>query len=189
MNDYKNGIYIFKLQEDEVWNKIKTDSASLYQYYLDTKDNYNWPLRVSFAEIYSTKDSLINYYYSLIQAGADFDSLAIAKTERPGMKEKAGKYSLDSVGNNPLYEEASKLDKPGDYSKPFKNGPGYSILKLTEKDLPGPKTFEEARADVSGKYQESESKRLDQQYIERLKKRYEPVIYYSELDKAFREDK
>ena len=189
MNDYKNGIYIFKLQEDEVWDKIKTDSASLYQYYLDTKDNYNWPLRVSFAEIYSTKDSLINYYYSLIQAGADFDSLAIAKTERPGMKEKAGKYSLDSVGNNPLYEEASKLDKPGDYSKPFKNGPGYSILKLTEKDLPGPKTFEEARADVSGKYQESESKRLDQQYIERLKKRYGPVIYYSELDKAFREDK
>lgn len=189
MNDYKNGIYIFKLQEDEVWNKIKTDSASLHQYYLDTKSNYNWPLRVSFAEIYSRKDSLINYYYSLLQNGADFDSLAAAKTERPGMKEKAGKYSLDSLGNNPLYEEASRLEKPGDYSKPFKNGQGYSILKIVEKDLPGPKTFEEAKADVSGKYQESESKRLDQQYIERLKKRYEPVIYYSELDKAFREDK
>ncbi len=23
MNDYRDGIYIFKLQEDEVWNKVK----------------------------------------------------------------------------------------------------------------------------------------------------------------------
>jgi peptidyl-prolyl cis-trans isomerase SurA len=189
MDDYKNGIYIFKLQEDEVWNKIKTDSSSLYQYYLDTKSDYSWPLRVSFAEIYSSKDSLINYYYTLLQNGADFDSLAAAETERPLMKEKHGKYSLDSLGTNPLYKEAAKLQNPGDYSKPIENAGGYSILKLLEKDLPGPKTFEEARADVSGKYQESESKRLDQQYIERLKKRYEPVIYYSELEKAFKEGK
>ncbi len=189
MDDYKNGIYIFKLQEDEIWNKIKTDSASLYQYYLDTKSDYNFPLRISFAEIYSTKDSLINYYYSLLQNGADFDSLAAIKTERPGMKQKSGKYSLDSLGNNSLYQDAAKLEKPGDYSKPFKNSSGYSILKLIEKDLPRAKTFEEARADVSGKYQESESNRLDQQYIEKLKKRYEPVIYYSELEKAFQENK
>jgi len=189
MDDYKNGIYIFKLQEDEIWDKIKTDSASLYQYYLDTKSEYNLPLRISFVEIYSTKDSLINYYYNLLQDGADFDSLAALKTERPGMKQKSGKYSLDSLGSNSLYQEAAKLENPGDYSKPFKNAGGYSILKLVEKDLPRTKTFEEARADVSGKYQESENKRLDQQYIERLKKRYEPVIYYSELEKAFQENK
>ena len=189
MDDYRNGLYIFKLQEDEVWNKIKTDSARIYQYYLDTKGDYNWPLRVSFAEIYSTKDSLINHYYNLLQDGADFDSLAAAETERPLMKEKSGKYSLDSLGTNPLYKEAAKLEKPGDYSKPIENAGGHSILKLIERDLPRTKTFEEARADVSGKYQESENKRLDQQYIERLKKRYEPVIYYSELEKAFQENK
>lgn len=26
MADYKNGIYIFKLQEEEVWNKVELDS-------------------------------------------------------------------------------------------------------------------------------------------------------------------
>ena len=29
MDDYKNGIYIFKLQEDEVWNKVAIDSVKL----------------------------------------------------------------------------------------------------------------------------------------------------------------
>jgi len=189
MEDYRNGVFIFKLQEDEVWNKIKADSSSLYKYYMETNDNYIWSDRVSFAEIFSAKDSLINYYYSLLQSGADFDSLVTARTERAGMREKGGKYLLDGVSTSPLYEEANKLENPGDYSGPFQNKGGYSIVKLIEKDAPKPKTFEEARAEVAGMYQENESKRLDQEYIESLKKRYKPVVFYSELEKAFKEEK
>ena len=47
------------------------------------------------------------------------------------------------------------------------------------------KTFEEAKAEVSGAYQEYESKRLENEYIDSLKKKYSPVIYYDELRKAF----
>ena len=32
MNEYKNGILIFKLQEDEVWNKMKMDSIAIYEF-------------------------------------------------------------------------------------------------------------------------------------------------------------
>ena len=156
---------------------------------METNDNYVWSDRVSFAEIFSAKDSLINYYYSLLQSGADFDSLVTARTERAGMREKGGKYLLDGVSTSPLYEEANKLENPGDYSGPFQNKGGYSIVKLIEKDAPKPKTFEEARAEVAGMYQENESKRLDQEYIESLKKRYKPVVFYSELEKAFKEEK
>lgn len=185
MEDYRNGIFIFKLQEEEVWNKINVDSTRLYEYYLGTKENYKLPERVSFAEIYSVKDSLINYYYNQLQAGADFDSLAGNKTEKSAMKDKGGVYPLDDVKKSALYEEANKLEKPGDYSKPFKNGNGYSIVKLIEKDEARTKTFEEARAEVAGAFQDKESKRLENEYIERLNKRYEPVVYYSELEQAF----
>lgn len=188
MEDYKNGIFIFKLQEDEVWNKIKSDSSSLYQYYSDNRENYSWPDRVSFVELFSMKDSLINYYYSLLQNGTDFDSLAAARTEKAGMKEKLGKYPLDDVEKSPLYKEAAKLESPGDYSEPFKTGNGYAIVKLVEKEPARLKTFEEARAEVAGAFQESESKRLEQEYVESLKNRYEPVFFYSELDKAYEEN-
>jgi peptidyl-prolyl cis-trans isomerase SurA len=39
MDDYKNGIFIFKLQEDEVWNKVKIDSAKLRANYEAIKGN------------------------------------------------------------------------------------------------------------------------------------------------------
>ncbi len=188
MDDYRNGIFIFKLQEEEVWNKIAIDSAKLNQYYLTTKENYKFPDRVSFVEIFSAKDSVINSYYAQLQAGISFDSL-VSHTERPAMKDKGGVYPLDAVKKSPLYEEANKLEKPGDYSKPIKVTGGFAIIKLIEKDPARLKTFEEARAEVAGAFQESESKRLENDYLERLNKRYEPVVYYSELEKAFVEKK
>jgi len=185
MEDYKNGIYIFKLQEDEVWNKIKIDSAKLHHHYLETKDNYVWNDRVDFSEIFSKKDSLINYYYSLLENGEVFDSVASKYTERPGYKEKAGSFGLVDANSSTLAEAANKLKKPGDYTKPFATTGGFSIIKLNAKEPSRLKTFEEAKAEVSGSYQETESKRLDQAYIESLKKRYEPEYHYEELEKAF----
>jgi len=188
MDDYSNGIFIFKLQEEEVWNKIEIDSSKLNQYYLSTKENYKFPDRVSFAEIFSAKDSVINSYYEQLQAGTDFESLA-SNTERLAMKNKGGVYPLNDIKTSPLYEEANNLEKPGDYSKPIKVTGGFAIVKLIEKDPARLKTFEEARAEVAGAFQENESKRLENDYIERLKRRYEPVVYYSELEKAFVEEK
>ena len=186
MEDYRDGIFIFKLQDEEVWSNISFDSTKLYNYYLTTKDNYVFPDRINFSEIFSRKDSLINHYYDLLKKGADFDSIATKYTERPGYAEKAGNYGLVEINNSPLSEEANKLKNPGDYSKPFADAGGYSIVKLVEKEPSRIKTFEEAKAEVSGAFQESESKRLEKEYVDKLKNEYKAVIYYDNLEKAFK---
>jgi peptidyl-prolyl cis-trans isomerase SurA len=186
MEDYRNGIFIFKLQDDEVWSKISFDSTKLYNYYTTTKNNYVFPDRINFSEIFSRKDSLINHYYDLLKKGNDFDSIAAKYTERPGYAEKAGNYGLVEINNSPLSVEANKLKNSGDYSNPFANTGGFSIIKLVAKEPSRVKTFEEAKAEVSGAFQESESKRLEQEYIDKLKNEYKAVIYYDNLEKAFK---
>jgi len=186
MNNYKNGIYIFQLQQDEVWNKINIDSTKLHDYYLKNKDKYVWPDRVNFAEIYAKSDSAIKFYYSLLQKGENFDSVAAKYTERPGYEKKAGIWGLQDVSSSELSAEANKLDKPGDYSKPFHSVNGFSIVSLIAKDPSHIKTFEEAKAEVSGAYQELESKNLENNYVDSLDKLYKPKIFYNELDKAFK---
>jgi peptidyl-prolyl cis-trans isomerase SurA len=186
MEDYKNGIYIFKLQEDEVWNKVQVDSTKLYEFYQNTKENYKWPDRVSYSEIFSKKDSVINHYYSLLQKGENFDSLAVHYTERIGYKEKAGNFGLQDIASSKLAEEASKLQKPGEYTAPIQTTSGYSIVRLNDKESARLKTFEEAKAEVSGAFQEFESKRLEQVYLENLKKKYEPELYFDKLEEAFK---
>jgi peptidyl-prolyl cis-trans isomerase SurA len=188
MDDYKNGIYVFKLQDEEVWSKIDADSAKLYDYFLQTKDKYNWPDRINFSEIYSKSDSLIHVYYNQLKNGADFDSLAAKYSERPQMKEKAGNYGLIAVDYSTLSSKTNELlSTPGSYSEPFPYSGGYSIVKLIAKESARPKTFEESKAEVSGAFQEAESKRLEQNYLENLKKRYEPQLYYDKLEEAFKE--
>jgi len=185
MNDYRDGIYIFKLQEEEVWNKVKIDSASVYNYWEANKENYTKPEMISFNEIFSLNDSLINKYYESLREGASFDSLANYYTERPGKKETSGFYELQDVNFSDFSKEANKLKIAGNYSEPVPFSGGYSIFKLNERQPAGLKTFEEAKAEVSGEYQEMESKRLEDEYINSLTKRYNPVIFYDELGKAF----
>ncbi len=186
MENYKDGIYIFKLQEEEVWNEVKVDSTKLYNYYLTTKDNYRWPDRVNFVEIYARSDSAIQHYYDLLIHGENFDSLAAMHTERPDYKSKAGVWGIQEVSSSDLAAAAYKLEKPGDFSKPFPYQSGFSIVSLIAKDPSHLKTFEEAKAEVSGAYQESESNKLEQEYVDRLSKLYKPKIFYNELDKAFK---
>ena len=53
-----------------------------------------------------------------------------------------------------------------------------------KKDPAHEKTFDEAKPEVSGTYQEVESKNLEKNYIDYLTKIYKPKINYSELDKV-----
>lgn len=183
MEDYKSGIFIFKLQEDEVWNKIQLDSARLVQHYENTKTKYVWPDRVEYGEIYTSSDSLSKVYYDMLKKGEDFDSVAAKYTERPNYKEKAGRFELADVNITTLSAEANKLQNSGDISKPFAYGGGYSIFKLYKKDASRGKTFEEAKAEVSGSFQELEAKRLEEAYINSLKVKYQPKMHYDALSK------
>jgi len=187
MKDYQNGIFIFKLQEDEVWNRVSIDSVKLYNHYQKNMQKYYWQDRVGYTEIYAKKDSVIKHYYSLLKAGENFDSLAV-KTERTQVKDKNGRYDLQVVGSTEFSKLVNNLNKVGDYTEPVPNPGGFSILRLDTKDSARLKTFEEAKPEVSGGFQEFESKRLENEYIDTLKKKYSPVINYDELRKAFKQN-
>jgi peptidyl-prolyl cis-trans isomerase SurA len=188
MQDYQNGIFIFKLQEDEVWNKIVLDSVKLYQYYESNKDKYRWTDRAAFTELWTLSDSLANLYLNQLKNGeVSFDSLA-KKTEKATMILKEGKYDKTATSNSELAKIAFDLEKEGDISEIFPNSSGYSIIRLDQKDPARIKTFDEAKPEVTGSFQELESKRLENNYIELLKKKYKPVIYYDNVKKAFKKE-
>ncbi|MCX8056576.1 MAG: peptidylprolyl isomerase [Ignavibacteria bacterium] len=184
MEEYKNGILIFKLQEEEVWNKIQIDENKLREYWEKNKEKFQWPDRVEYSEIFVRNDSLAREIYKMLKAGEEFDSLAAKYTERPGFKEKNGYHGIKPVLDNLLSQKADQL-KEGEFSEPFQNTNGYSIVKLLKRHPAGMKTFEEALPEVSGAVQEIESKRLENDYLEFLKATYKPRIYYDKLSKAF----
>lgn len=186
MKEYRNGLYIFKLQEEEVWNKLKIDTTDIHNYYIKHKAKYYWPEKVDFSEIYSRSDSLINKYYKILKNGADFDSLAAKYTERKGYKLKKGRFGLMEITKNPMALKAASLEIIGEFSKPFKSSGGWSIVKLNKRMKAHPKTYEEAKAEAASDYQEVASKQLENKYIESLKKIYHPEYFYDKLKEAYK---
>jgi peptidyl-prolyl cis-trans isomerase SurA len=186
MKEYREGIYVFKIEQDEIWNKINADSANLYQYYLQNMNKYRWPNRVDFSEIYNTKDSVINAVYDKLKNGTSFDSLAVKYTERPGYQSKAGHFGIEDVSASRLSDVADSLASSGDFSKPFKYSDGYSIVMLNEKLPASAKTFDEAKAEVSANYQDAQSNKLRDAYKQQLISKYKPVYYYDKLSEAFK---
>lgn len=187
LDDYENGMYLFKILEEEVWSKISIDSTRTLAFWEETKNNYKWKDRVEFKEIYNPKDSLINKYYSQMLSGDSFDSLYVKYNQRSGYENKIGYSGLVDVDLNELAKQANSLSKAGDVSKPFSFENGYSIVKLIKKESARIKTFDEAKAETASVLQEKESKRLEDTYLNKLKNIYHPKIYYDELSKAFKQ--
>ncbi len=185
MEDYRNGIYIFKLQELEVWNKIKNDSTFLMEYYNAHKNGYIWPDRVEFGEIFVKNDSLAQVLYKKLSEGAALDSLAAQFTERSNMRGKKGLHALQDVNLNNLYKEANKHPE-GFLTSPFSIDGGYSIIKVYKKEKSRIKTYDEAKPEVLSGYNEQEQKKMEEQYINTLKSKYKPVYFYENLQDAFK---
>ena len=186
MEDYKNGIYIFKLQESEVWNKVKIDTNDVKKYFENNRDKYKLSDRVTFYEIFTRNDSLINEYYDRIKNGESFEELAKKFTERTSKKKTFGLHELTNVSSSVMAQKAWSLKNIGDISEPFKAGNGWSIVKLAGKEPARNKTYREAKAEVISDYQEYLSGKLEEEYIQKLKDRYHPEYYYDELSKAFK---
>lgn len=185
MDEYKNGILIFRLQEDEVWNKMKMDSTEIVKLYENNLEKYVWPNRVQFSTLFTTKDTLAQQYLQMLKQGADFDSLLNKYSEKLRSK-NPGKDKLIAEDTNNLSKAAYKLKNVGDISGLVKDIDGWNIIKLIKKEAARTKTFEEARTEVTSDYQDLESKQLEENYVNRLEKVYSPELFYEELENAYK---
>ena len=186
MVDYRNGIYIFKLQEDEVWNKVKVDSSELKRIYDENKEVYRTAEQVGFSEIYVSKKQDIEKIYHMVKEGQDFDSLAVQVSKRTSLKNKAGNHGLKRIDDSEMSKMANSITNIGEISEPFIVKGGWSIVRLNEKIPSRIKTFKEALPELSSEFQESESKRLEEKYNNGLIELYKPNYFYNELENAFK---
>lgn len=184
MQEYREGVLLFRAEQEAVWNAVKVEDDALKAFWEERKGEYTWPDRVRFSEIFVTSDSLATVLRDSLNAGVDFAELAERHTQRSGYKKKQGDWGFQAFDANELATAAAK-GAAGWIEGPVKFQYGYSIIKVTEKDKAREKTFEEARSEVSSKFQEYESKRLEREWIQSLRDKYGVTVHEDVLRKAF----
>ena len=58
LNEYREGILLFDITNQNVWNKAVNDTVGLNQYFIDNQQNYMWNDRVE-ASIYTCSNKTI----------------------------------------------------------------------------------------------------------------------------------
>ncbi len=162
--EYRDGLLLFDLMEDKIWNAVKEDTTALMAYYEKNKMKYQWPERIDAIIVSGANKEHILAAEKALQKGADADVL---------------KTQLNTEDSQNIIVTSGKFGKdhqviPDNFN--FKNGitPVYShnnafhVAKVNEVLPASQKSFEDSKGNVISDYQlEYEAK-----WIESLRAKY-----------------
>lgn len=169
INEYHDGILLYEIMSDKVWNKAVKDTAGLRAYFSENRSNFMWPFRLD-ATIYECLNYGIALEVSKMIQNDTINSKhvldKINKDSELNLKVKMNKFdpintpSLKdqklSIGVNPIYEFEGKL----------------YVVKVS-KELPVmQKEFSEAKGAATSEYQNH----LEKKWLDELRKKYKVTI-------------
>ena len=180
LKEYRDGILLFSLTNQEIWQKGLNDSLGQQAFFAKNSQKYQWKTRV---QAYLTKvndaSKLENARKYLQNNGFDPNSFAAFEADYRANHPNA--YATESGTFE--YEEHPILSRV-DLNKPYQElvveGVSY-ILVVGKVFPPGPRKFEEARGLIIQDYQAS----LDEALTKRLKEKYPVQINSGVKEKTF----
>ncbi len=165
MQEYRDGILLFELTNDMVWNKAIEDTTGLKAFHEKHKDEYMWEERAAAKIVTVTNNDFVEEARKLAGEGKSKAELLEALNDstsnnviiREGKFEKEGNPYIEKVA----WEKGLSETKDHNDNKFF-----VYIERFVE---PEPKTLEEAKGPVTADYQNH----LEKEWIKELRDRYD----------------
>lgn len=182
IKEFRDGILLFKVEREQVWDKLKFDTVAAKEYFGALDKKYYTDPSYKLLEIHVLNEDLANELYERAEEGESFEDLASKYTERKGFREKKGDWGFVSVDNNDLGKIVSqKGASEGDILKPFEIDEGYSIVKVVEYRGSREKTFEEAIPEFAQEFQDYYQKKLTEEWLSEVRKKHAVKIHKDKL--------
>ena len=175
MQEYHDGVLLYEIMTDKVWNKANKDTIGLKNFYENHKANYQWKDRID-AMVYECLDkNIANQVIKMLKNDTITSKHIIEKLNEKSelnLKVKTNKYELNEIsylkgrtykkGTNPSYEFGGK----------------YYVIKVNELIPAGPKLLIDAKGLITSDYQNY----LEQEWLKELTMKYpfkinEKIIY------------
>ncbi|UII22679.1 peptidylprolyl isomerase [Fulvivirga ligni] len=165
VKEYKEGILLFQLMEEEVWNKAVKDTVGLKNYYENHQDSYQAGERVE-ATIYNAKsEDIIKEIKDLLASGDSVNTKALEDKYN-----QKGALSLQVKEGVFEKEDESVLDqiswKEGTFTQE-QNG-RYNLVVIHRIIPAGPKALNEIKGMVISDYQNH----LEKEWVSELRAKY-----------------
>tara|TARA_R110002051_G_scaffold84045_1_gene148877 strand:+ start:1985 stop:3985 length:2001 start_codon:yes stop_codon:yes gene_type:complete len=180
VNEYKNGMLLFELMNNEVWQKALEDSTGQRNYFQNNTDNYMWSKRVKALIVKAIKSQNISKVESWLSTKTLTDSLSTELKNR-FLEKNTLLFTVEQktfeVDNNELLSE---LDLNQTFHKLHQNE--ETVLIVLGETLPArQKKYEETRGRLIQDYQQY----LETKLITELKQKYTIQVNEDEKEKIY----
>lgn len=174
MNEYHDGILLYEIMSDKVWNKAMTDSTGLKAFYEANKSNYVWDKRYDALVYESVSSDVAKQVYKLAKKNLTSDSITkiINANSELNLRVRSGKFELSKTPY--LKDQPLKKGKNKPYSFDGKN----YVIVLNEIIEAKNKEISEAKGIITSDYQTY----LEKEWLKELEKKHtikvnEEVLY------------
>ena len=165
LQEYHDGILLFSLMENQVWNKAVNDTIGLQEYYERNKNNHVWEERVKALVVTCNEVEYLDDFENMVREGVSLDSLhkfitknRLKTTARMRFFQKGENFNVDSTEwvAGTINIMPSTVDK------------SVVIVKIEEVRQPEPKTLNEVRGHITSGYQAE----IEKQWMQSLREKY-----------------
>ena len=177
VQEYHDGILLFSLMENQVWNKATQDTLGLQDYYERNKDSYMWNDRVRAMVVTCQRKDNVEEIKNLVVEGIEIDSLRSYLRENKA--QASARFSYYQKGDN-VNVDATEWKEGTIALYPSKVDNSTQIIKIVEVRQPEPKTFKEAKGLVTSGYQVE----LEAQWLKELREKYAVEVNEKLLNKV-----
>lgn len=176
MDEYRDGLLLFDLMEKEIWERSKTDTLGLKNFYENQKNAYQWKNRLDVIIASSTNMDVIKKAQKMLKQKVAPEKIK----EQLNSKDKVAVMTNVGVfedGNDAL---PKNLKHEVGVSEILKDG-DYYFVTMVNKILPaGPKSLDECKGKVINDYQQY----LEQNWVNELKKEFTIKTYPEVFEKV-----
>ena len=172
-NEFKEGNLLFDIMDKQIWSVVNADDEKLKTFHAARKEKYQWRQSVDALIITCQTASIANMVRdeymkdkSISSIRKYFSEIAFIDSSRYEVDELlgVGKENATAGFVAPVYHNES-------------DGSSSFVIILKAHTDPSPKTFEQAKVAVISDYQDQ----LENEWIERLKKKYPVELRQREL--------
>lgn len=158
LNEYREGLLLFDLMQDKIWEGAKNDSIGLQEFYNSNKQNYIWPDRIEGSVARSTDAKYIKKvrkYWVNNQSNKMINE--VLNKDQQNVIFSNGELEL----GHPTLPKGIAFETG--ISKVIEENSNFYVVNVTALKPSTPKTFEEANGQLVADYQlELESKWINE---------------------------
>lgn len=164
MDEYRDGLLLFDLMEKEIWDKSKTDTIGLQNFYNLNKSKYNWKERFDVDILSSTDATVMESAQKMLQKGKSIEYIKskLNKKDKVSIMVKSGLYEKN-------YDVLDKISNLTIGSNNTYNDANYSFVVHVKNIKPAEiKALEDCKSKVINDYQQY----LESTWVDELKKEF-----------------